>query len=316
MAQLTPSQVRIIDPVLTSIAQGFKQLDLVGYNLFPQVNVGLRAGNIITFGKEDFMLYNTKRAPGETTRRVQFGYAGSPFALVDSSIEGALPIELQQEASAPEKGFTIDMANIGVRKAQAILALALEKAQADLARTAGNYGASNKVTLSGTSQWSDLANSDPIANIETAKEAIRAQTGRRPNTMVFGPATMKALRQHPKIIDRTKYTGRDVPTTDLLSSLFGIQNVIVGEGVYFNDAGTTMSDIWGKDVVLAYTETASVADMGTPSYGYTYNLSGYPIAEPAYFERPSKTWAFPVTRCEAPVIASAISGYLITNAVA
>lgn len=316
MPQLTPAQARIIDPVLTSIAQGYKQLELVGYNLFPQVNVGLRAGNIITFGREDFMLYNTQRAPGETTRRVQFGYAGSPFALVDYSIEGALPIELQQEAAAPEKGFTIDMASLGVRKAQAILALRLEKAQADLARTAANYGASNKVTLSGSSQWSDLVNSDPIANVETAKEAIRQSTGKRPNTMVMGPAVLRSLRMHSKVIDRVKYTGRDVPTPELLAALFGVDRVIVGEAIYSNDAGTAFTDVWGKDVVLAYTETASVADMGTPSYGYTYNLSGYPIAEQAYYDRPSKTWAFPVTRAETPVIAAATAGYLITNAVA
>lgn len=318
MGQLTLSQTRIIDPVLTSVAQGYKQPELVGYNLFPRVPVGTRAGNIVTFGKEDFMLYNTQRAPGENTRRVQFGYSGSAFALVDYSLEGALPIEVQQEAAAPEKGYTIDAAAIALRKPQSILNLRLEKAQADLARTAGNYGSGNKTTLSGTSQWSDLTSgvSDPIKDVEAAKEAIRAATGKRPNVMVMGPATLAKLRQHPKIIDRMKYTGRDVPTVEILASLFGIAQVVVGEAIYSNDAGTAFADVWGKDVVIAYTETSSLADMGTPSYGYTYNLDGYPIAEVPYFDRNAKSQFFPVTHAEAPVIASAISGYLITNAVA
>lgn len=315
MAQMNLSTARVIDPVLTQIAQGYKQLELVGNYLFPQVNVGLRGGKIITFGKEDFMLYNTQRAPGGATGRVQFGYSSGNFALVDQSIEGAVPIEMQQEAEGLEKGFSVNMGMIGVRKAQNILALRLEKSQADLARTAANYGAGNKVTLSGTSQWSDFTNSDPIANVETAKEAIRAATGKRPNVMVMGPAVMSKLRQHTKIIDRTKYTGRDVPTAELLASLFGVDKVIMGEAIYANDAGT-FADVWGKDVVLAYTELSSLADMGTPSYGYTYNLSGYPIAEVPYWDRNTKTQYYPVTRSEQPVIAAASAGYLITNAVA
>lgn len=56
--------------------------------------------------------------------------------------------------------------------------------------------------------------------------------------------------------------------------------------------------------------------MGAPSYGYTYNLGGYPLVEIPYMDRGAKSWIFPVTASEAPVLASASAGYLITNAVA
>ena len=316
MAQLNLSQARVINPVLTQIAQGYQQLDLVGGSLFPTIQVGLRAGNIITFGREDFMLYGTQRAPGESTKRVSFGYSNGTFALVDFSLEGQLPIEVQQEAGAQQNGFSIDMASLTINKVQRIMALRLEKAQADLARTLGNYSASNRVTLSGASQFSDLANSDPISVIETAKEAVRASTGKRPNTMVMGPATLSKLRQHTKIIDRTKYTGRDVPTVELLQALFGVDRILVGEAIYSNDAGTAFTDVWGKDIVLAYTETAGLQSMGTPTYGYTYQLQGYPLAEQPYYDSNTKSWIFPVTRAEQPVIAGALAGYLIQNAVA
>lgn len=317
MSQLNLSQARIIDPVLTNIAQGFKQSGFVGSALFPRVPVAMRAGNIITFGREDFMLYATQRAPGEATRRVQYGYTGGTFALLDYSLEGALPIENLQEGMAGANGWSVDGAAMAIRKTMSIMDLRLEYAQATIARTAGTYAAGNKVTLSGTSQWSDFTGtSQPIQNIETAKEAVRAATGKRPNTVVMGAATMAKLRQHPIIVDRMKYTGRDVATTEILASLFGVDQVLVGDAIYSNDAGTAFTDVWGKDVVVAYTDTASVADMGTPTYGYTYNLGGYPIVEQPYFDRNSKTWFFPCTRSEAPVIAGANAGYLITNAVA
>lgn len=316
MSQLSLSQARIIDPVLTTVAQGYKQADLVGGALFPQVPVGLRAGKIVTFGKEDFMLYSTRRAPGENTKRVQFGMTSGSYSLEDHSLEGAVPIENYQEGMAPEKGFTVDHYKIAIYKVSRIMALRLEKAQADLATTAGNYGSGNKTTLSGTSQWSDFSGtSNPVKDVETAKEAVRAAVGLRPNTMVMGAKVFAQLKQHPVIRDYLKYTSREVATPEILASLFGVSSVQVGDAIYANDAGV-FSDVWGKSVVLAYTDTASLADMGTPTYGYTYNLGGYPIVEQPYFDRNAKSWFVPVTRAEAPVIAGASAGYLISGAVA
>jgi hypothetical protein len=312
---MTPSGARVVDPVLSTIAQGYSNSEMVASALFPAVPVPVRGGKIITFGKEDFMLYGSQRAPGENTKRVQFGYAGGNYALVDYGLEGQVPIEVIQEGQA---GPGIDHAAMAVRKVSNIMALRLEKQAADIARTAASYAAANKVTLAGVTQWSDFtsATSLPIQNIETAKEAVRAATGKRPNTVVMGAAVMAKLRQHPNVVDRMKYTGRDVATAEILAALFGVQRVLVGDAIYSNDAGTAFTDVWGKDVVVAYTELGSVADMGAPSYGYTYQLSGYPLAEDPYYDRNSKSWVFPVTRAEAPVLASASAGYLIKDAVA
>jgi hypothetical protein len=312
---MTTSGARVVDPVLTSIAQGYSNNEMVANALFPTVMTPTRGGKIITFGKEDFMLYGTQRAPGENTKRVQFGYAGGNYALVDYGLEGSVAVEVIQEGMA---GPGIDHAAMAVRKVQNIMALRLEKQAADIARTAASYVAANKNTaLAGNTLWSAInhADSDPIGNIETAKDAVRAATGKRPNTIVMGAAVMAKLRQHAKIIDRMKYTGRDVPTAEILAALFGVQRVLVGDAIYATDAGV-FADVWGKDVVVAYTDTAAVADMGAPSYGYTYTLDGYPLAEDPYYDRNSKSWIYPVTRAEAPVLASASAGYLITGAVA
>jgi hypothetical protein len=131
----------------------------------------------------------------------------------------------------------------------------------------------------------------------------------------MGAVVASKLRQHPKIIDRIKYTGRDVPTPELLALLFGVRQVLVGDAVQATDAGA-FSDVWGKFVVVAYTEMGSLADLGRPSYGYTYRLGGYPIVEQPYQDRNAKSWIYPVTDEVAPVIAGAEAGYLISAAVA
>lgn len=313
MGQMTNSAARVVDPILSAVARGYQQAAPVGMSLFPRVPVMQRGGKIITFGKEAFMQYaNMKRAPGQNTRRIQFGYAGSSYALDDYSLEGQVPVETQQEAEAVPG---IDMASRTVNGVQDIIALRLEIQQATLATTAGSYAASNKTTLSGTSQWSDATNSDPMGDVEAGKEAIRKLTGRRPTVLVMGAAVMAKLKTHSKVIDRIKYTGRDIATPELLASLFGVQQVLVGDAVQADDAGA-FTDVWGKFVVLAYTPTASLAAQGVPSYGYTYQHEGHPAAEEPYYDRNAKSWIYPVTDVCAPVIASAEAGYLISAAVA
>lgn len=314
MPQLSVSQARVIDPILSTVAQGYKNAEAVGDALFPYVPVGQRGGKIITFGKEDFALYNTVRTPGAATKRVQFGHAGSSYALEGHGLEGVVPNELMEEAAAVPG---INLATGAVNKVQNIVSLRLEYLQANLATTAGNYAASNKVTLAGTSQWSDLTSgvSDPAKDVETAKEAVRKQVGRRPNTAVIGPAVMAMLKMHPKILDRIKYTGRDIPTEDLLASLWGLKRVRVGDMVYTDSAGV-VQDVWGKYVVVAYTELGNLAESGAPTYGYTYRLNGYPIVRQPYYDENTNSWIYPVADEVMPVIAGASAGYLISGVVA
>ena len=65
---------RVIDPVLSEIAQGYRNAEAVGLNLFPVVPVAQRGGKIISFSKEDFALYDTQRAPGANTKRISGGW--------------------------------------------------------------------------------------------------------------------------------------------------------------------------------------------------------------------------------------------------
>jgi hypothetical protein len=308
---MTPGQARVIDPILTTAAQGYKNADFVGSALFPIVPVDQRGGKIISFGKEDFMLYNTGRAPGAATKRVVFGHSSGSYALEQHALEGQVPFELMQDANVVP---SIDMGRVAVMKTQNIIALRTEKAQADLATNASNYASSNKSTLSGTDQWSDGA-SKPATMIADAIETVRGKVGKRANTVVIGAAVFAELKNHPEVIDRIKHTGRDVVTAELLASLWDVKRVLVGDAVYANDAGT-FADVWGKSVVVAYTEIGSVADMGLPSYGYTYQLRNFPAVEEPYMDRNAKSWIYPVTDELSPVIAGALAGYLYSAVVA
>ena len=315
MPSQTLGQARIISPVNTQLALGLQQNNYAGQALFPRITVDMRAGKIITFGREHFMQYaGMRRSPGAGTPRVKFGYAGSDYSLQDYSIEGTLPVEIQQEQRATSKGFTIDGAQMAMTGAMMVVNNRLEIAQATAATNLSNYPAANKITLTPGSQFNDAA-VDPAEVMAAARSAIRAATGKYPNLAVFSAKVIEETLENPKILARLNYTGVNVANIDDLSRIFRIPNIVIGEAITSAD-DETISDVWGRDVVLAYTETASMAQMGLPTYGVTYQLNGHPFVEPAYYGNNEKTWYFPVTTCEAPVITSSNAGYLIKNAVA
>lgn len=311
MPQMTPAQARVIDPVLTEVARGYQNAAFAGMALFPVVPVGARGGKIIQFGREHFRIYNTARAPGGQVTRITSTYSSKSYALEQHAIEEGVPYELMDDASQVPG---IDLGAGAVNRGMSIIGLRLEKAQADLARDATQYGASNKVTLSGTSQWSDPS-SDPIAAVESYKETVRSQIGVRPNTMLVSGRVFAALKTHPKITDRIKYTSRDVATPELLAALFGVQTFVVGDAIYVDNAGAT-ADVWGKDAILAFTAIGGIADAGRPSYGYTYRLREMPVVEEPYQDRTVRSWVYQIADEIVPVIAGADAGFLIQNAVA
>ena len=312
MSQMTPSQARVIDPILTEVARGYRSpKSAVANVLFPVVDVTARAGKIIEFSADDFKLVSTVRAPGASTKRVQFGYAKQDYSLVDYRLEALTPWEIQEEAQAVPG---IDLVTMSIRKVQNVMALEREKQAADLARNDTLYGSNNKETLSSTAQWSHV-DSDPIGDILAAKEAIRKQIGERPNALVLGPEVLTALRNHPKILARLS-TSEDRPPASMaqLMALFELQQIVEGESVYHD--GTQFQDVWGKDAILAYTLPASMAEMGSPNYGYTYQLQGRPVVEEGYEDRNANSWVNPVADARKAFLAGPAAGFIFKTAVA
>ncbi|WP_153114612.1 major capsid protein [Rhodocyclus tenuis] len=305
---LSPSSVRVIDPILSSVAQGYSNQEMVGNVLFPTAYVAVSGGQILEFGREAFRLYSSARTPGSATRRVQYGYLGKPFALFNHSLEGMVPREYQRDASLVPG---VDLGSGAVRKTMKALKLSVEVEQAALATNAANYGAGNKITLAGATKWS-VSTGVPLADIDTGREAIRSQCGVYPNVLLLSAVGFNACKNNPNIVARFQYTSAQSITPDMLAGLFNVKKVIVGAGVYWNDANVA-TDIWGNNAVLAFVPEGQLSDPDEPSYGYTYTMTGNPAADQPYYDDNSKSWIYPVTYERAPVLSGISAGYLIQN---
>lgn len=132
-------------------------------------------------------------------------------------------------------------------------------------------------------KWSD-AGSDPIGDVAEWILEFRRLTGFAPNKMVLGAEVMKALKQHPDIIDRIKYTQKGIVTEDLIATLFNIDQLFtsyatVATGPQIDDArqqdAAASFDFISnsKSVLMAYAPAGP--SLMTPSAGYTFTWGGY-----------------------------------------
>ncbi len=299
------AQTRVVDPVLSTHVRGYRHPDRVGHLLFPTVEVGVAAGKVIEFGKESFMLYNARRAPGANTKRIDFGYEGKPFALVQDSLESKVPREFARDAQA------VPGVDLGMRATNTVmnsLTLTLEYDQAKIATNGNNYSDENKETLTGTSKWSDPA-SKPIEAIEEGRQRIRNACGVYPNTLILGPKPYSSLKNNAQI--RASFKNVDLVTAELLAKLLELDQVVEGKAITANDEGK-FQDVWGNYAVLAYAPRTPTG-FEEPSYGYTYTMRGNPFVEEPYYDNSQKSWIYGVTYERAPVLAGMDAGFLFED---
>lgn len=311
MTGMTTGQAAVIEPILTTHARGYRNATYVADKLAPLSDIPNRAMRVIKFGKEDFRRVQTRRAPGGTTARVQYGYASDPVALPQDSLEAVVPTETQQEA---EKVPGFDLGKISVERVLNVFNLNREIEVATKVRAPSTYAAANRTALAGTDKWSDPA-SKPKNAIDEARNVIRRNIGQKPNVLVLGPSVKEALTNHPVVLDKFKYTSGDSVTLAMLARYLELDEVVSAEAVVLADgAGDSdaAQDIWGADAVLAYVNRAG--DYLSPSFAYTYRLLGYPTVEVPYYERRTKSWIFPVTNEEQAYVTGAEGGFLFQAA--
>lgn len=263
-----------IDQALTDLSVRFTQehQEFVASRVFPSVPVSFKSDKYFSYPREYW--YRTdaqKRAPatesaGGGYEVSQADYACEVFAFhkdVDDQTRANAQSQISLESDATE--FVTQ--NL------------LQKRENDW--VSQYFAASvwtNEVTLSGTDQWDDYANSDPIDDMRTAALTLRRTTGKPANKLVLGPEVWNKLQDHPSFLERIKYTERAIVGTELLASMIGVGQVLVPEAVKVDiEEGETPVDAdWqfhlGKNALFLH--VAPNPGLNTASAGYIFNWSG------------------------------------------
>jgi hypothetical protein len=205
------------------------------------------------------------------------------------------------------------------------LLMGREKTMYNFVSNVANFATGHSITLSGTSQWSDYTNSDPISAVRTGVRTVHSKIFMEPNTMILPYQVYSILQDHPKLTVRIQYAQKAILTPDLIAEIFGMDRVIVpGVGIASGNPGQTLtvSYLWGKDVLLAWVPPR--AGLKIPAFGYefTWGYGATPQVVDRWREDPRKSDLIRVQRrydlkiVGVDNLGKSIAGYLIKAAVA
>jgi len=167
---------------------------------------------------------------------------------VGHALDEAVAIEDQESQTAR------DLAGEAVSRKTYELMLAREIRVAARVFALASYPASNRVTLTGTDQFSSTG--DPVLLIENAL----AVPVMRPNTIVFGHAAWRAFRRNAAVVSAIFGAGSAEnrrATQEQVAQLFGVRQVLVGMSKFAGakieaPGAANIGDVWTDDCALLH----------------------------------------------------------------
>lgn len=293
-----------IEQAMTTFSVGYRPGNLIADRILPIVQVGQETGVYYEWDKyESHVAPPTLRADGTRPNTVQLTARKVPFALEEYALD--IAITDREAAAAPAQ---LALRTNKTRRAQDALMVDYEKRVAQLLRSQ-----LPGVTLSGDDQWSSPANKSIEAVIDEAKEQIRVSTGGfEPNTIIIPRAASRYAKRNETIRELIKYTQPNLLVDgELPERFFGLTPIIPGAFQSGTSAAQGLTEVWGKDVIIAYVPVAPMVD--TPALGYTLRMGD--VTTYTYREDPLTTnWLRP-TVMQTEKLTYPGAGYILKNVV-
>lgn len=254
----------------------------IAQRLFPIVDVAKQGGDYFILDTDSWLRApNTIRPPKVAPVEIEYQVSSEQYYCKNYAARVAVPDEDIVNANNPvaplERGaeFVVD-----------VLLRGYEMRVANIVTSGANLG--SYVALTGTAKWSDIANSNPIADVTTAHAFIRSRTGFEANTMVIDAATLGVLKMHPLVVERFKYSTGGQVGDKQIAELFNVSNLLVGKAPVNRapyNAAASITNVWGTSCILAYVPPTAPSMM-TAAFGLTFRWSppefGAPLAVRRY----------------------------------
>lgn len=263
--------------------------DYVASSIFPVCPVAFSTGYYYIYNKGDLARDNVARKPKfGKVQPAQMGHTDATYKCeVDQVIVGIDQIGAldYQRSGVP--------ASIDPRRAKNRFVTDQQMLHLDLlfaekffkSGVWGNEfeGVTSGTTLSGSQfiKFSD-ANSDPVKFFDARTREIHLGGRRKPNKLTLGYDTFNALKEHPDLLERVKYTGSTANPAKVnehvLAELFGFEQVKVLDATY-NKAGRGQEDDMGfvcepDGALLTYTTSSPALDEPSAGYIFTWDMLG------------------------------------------
>lgn len=310
------SQLRaIVDKLLTNVSSAYVPKGFISEQVLPTIESKQYSGLLGKYGSNHLRIENSVKGGRGKYRQVETRvYSTTQYLIEGHGLEGFVSKEDYANVEAP-----FDAERDEVMGVSTVLWLEKEKALADALTSASVI--TQNVSLSGTSQFNDYANSDVLGVTTTAQNTILDATGMFPNLCVMDIKLWKVLRFHPQLLDALGFKW-DRPgglKEDEMAKALGVDQVLFGTARYNSAAeGQTavLSPVWGKHMVFCV--SPDKAAIMQKSIGYLVKPTGgqpRKVYKQANFNPPGSTAVLVEDEYDM-LISDAACGYLIQSAIA
>ncbi|WP_411037629.1 capsid protein [Shinella sp. BYT-45] len=256
-----------VDPVLVGIVQAYKNGTLIADQVLPRLEP-LLPREEFKWWKFDFAqfitLHDTKVGRKSEPNTVEFNATEVQDRTEDYGLDDVVPVADSRNAPA---GY--DPRAFAAQQLIDLVLLDREIRVVNKVFASGTYGADNKETLSGTSQWSH-ADAKPILAIAEAANSMVM----RPRHMVLGAASWLALRTNPSVLRALTPSGAGdgYANKRAVADLLELEDIYVGEG-WINIAKPGQPVVrqraWGDKALLFVKAPLANTVSATPTFGWT-----------------------------------------------
>lgn len=294
-----------INAYLSEVARGYSNNSFIAESLFPVINSDLEKVDIFEFNKEAFQVYDTERAIRANSNVISpKGFKKHTTTLTEHDL--AYPIDYREEEEARKIKLQVHATNVVTQG----LLLKLETQCATLAQDPTKYPTTNKIALSGTSQFTHK-DSDPVGVIDDAKDAISRQIGQDPNTLVMGQEVWESLKRNESLKGLIANSTNKIVTLDLLKEFFEVEKIVIGKAIYSN-ANDQFERVWGNNIILAYVPKLNARTEYDPAFAYTIRKKNA-LQIDEYEKEGNKVRYIRATDIYTPFLVGSEAGYLISN---
>lgn len=191
---MSATEIRMIDPVLTSIAQSYRNTNFVCNHLSPIVSINHTNGKIPVLGKATFQPREIHRALRVSSNRIPIDKINyCEFEIHECDVE--IPIDYLEEEESPD---FLRYEQQMTRQLIDLLLLHREKEIADFVQNPSNFPAYQVITITANNAFDDYSSgADPLGIIQNALGSIRQKVARHPNVMVIEDSSYRVLMNHP-----------------------------------------------------------------------------------------------------------------------
>src|SRR5271157_1978073 len=257
-----------VDEALTQISIAYRNQAFVAEEVLPVVPVMKKNDVFFRFSKQHFRSYKDAYAAGQRAQQIEVDLDARGFYMADGhALEDSITDDEREQAD-PSAQIEIEK----TEKLTNIIALNEEINLFNNILTTANI--TQNLTLSGTSKWSDYVNSDPVSVVLAARRTVQQQIGDFPNYLLLSQPVLDTLANHPRILDRVKYTAngaRHQLDEQDLARVFKVEKVLVSAALYQTSnegQADSLGYIMGKNALLFYRPARP--GIRVPSLGYTF----------------------------------------------